>query len=120
MPQSTPSQSWTADLDPSERKDYTNDWAAELAAYSDTLYTSTFILPTDAISSGLEIYDQGIVPNSPAVNTAGYVFFQVNAANQGSSMWDNPDGTTFRIRHQIQTMGGRTLEVSIYLTVNQR
>ena len=105
---------WAAPLDPQELKDYSNDWAAELTATSDTLVTSTFRLPSDAIAAGLEIDSQS------ATATGGVVFFDVNVADQGSTDWDDPTGTIFRIPHQITTTGGRRLEVSIFLTVMQK
>lgn len=105
---------WTAELDPHELKDYTNSWQAELSATSDTLDTSTFILPSDAIAAGLEISSQG------STEFGGTVFFEVATEFQTDPMFDDPTGTMFRIRHQIETTGGRRLEISIYLKVMQR
>lgn len=104
---------WTAPLDPDELKDYSNTWAAELTATSDTLVTSLFILPSDAIAAGLLIDSQG------ATATGGVVFFDVNVSDRGSNNWNN-SGTQFRIRHQITTIGGRRLEISIMLQVAQK
>lgn len=104
---------WSAELDPDELKDYDNSWEAELTATSDTLLTSTFILPSDAIAAGL------LIDSQAATTYGGAVFFDVNVSDRGSSMWTEP-GTAFRIRHQITTTGGRRLEISIYLTVKQR
>src|SRR6266542_2820116 len=104
---------WVAPLDPQEIKDYSNSWQAEMTATSDTLTGSTFRLPSDAIAAGVLIHSQSMVGN------VGVVFFKINVSDQGSVAWDSP-GTIFRIPHQVTTAGGRTLEISIFLTVMQK
>lgn len=103
--------SWEAPMDPSEIKDYVHSFAAEMTATLDTLITSTFILPDDAIAAGLEILTQGMTA------TGGYIFFQVASGSQANAGFEN--GLRYRIRHQVETAGGRTLERSIWLTVKQ-
>lgn len=104
--------SWTAPLDPHEIKDYTHSFVAELTATSDSISTSLFTLPSDAIAAGLTVHSQSLAA------TGGLIFLKVAAINQADAIWDN-NGTQFRIRHTITTTGGRTLERSIMLTVKQ-
>lgn len=101
---------WDAQLDPDELKDYKHLWTAEMAATSDSISTSEFILPSDAIAAGL------LIDSQSAVTNGGAVFFEVDEAARDDVMWDGV-GTQFRIRHSVTTAGGRRLECSIYLTV---
>lgn len=105
-------KSWKWPLDPSEIKDYDHDFKPELLRTGDTLETSTFILPADAIAAGLEIASQA------KTTYGGVVFFQVASGKQADAGWEA--GVTFDIRHQITTTGGRTYERSIGLTVKQQ
>lgn len=104
--------SWEAALDPSEIKDYTHSFAAEMTATEDEITSSLFILPDDAIAAGVEILSQEMT------SIGGLVFFQVASGHQTDAAFEG-GGTRFRIRHQVETAAGRTLERSIYLTVKQ-
>lgn len=109
MPAVTPIE-WEAPLDPSEVKEYTHSFAPELAVTQDIITSSLFILPADAIAAGLQIESQLMT------SFGGLVWFSVAPANQNDPGF-NDSGTRFRIRHQIETFEGRTLERSIMLTV---
>lgn len=109
MPAVTPID-WEAALDPSEVKDYTHSFAAELAATQDEIVSSLFILPQEAITAGLQIESQEMT------SSGGLVWFSVATINQNDPGFNN-GGTRYRVRHQIETADGRTLERSIMLTV---
>lgn len=99
-------------MDPSELKDYEVTWQAELTARSDTLLTSTFTLPDEAIAAGVEIDSQ------EKTEYGGVVFFKVAAEEQADARWEEY-GQTYAVRHTITTVGGRTYERSINLTIKQ-
>jgi len=105
-------KTWKSPLDPSEIKDYDHDFKPELLRTGDTLETSTFILPADAATAGLEIASQ------TKTTYGGVVFFQVASDKQTDAAWEA--GASFDIRHQITTTGGRTYERSIRLTIKQQ
>lgn len=103
---------WQAAFDPSEIKDYTHSFAAEMIATEDAISSSIFILPQDAIAAGVVIESQVMT------SVGGLVFFSIAPGSQTAGAFEG-DGTRYRIRHQVTTALGRTLERSIYLTVKQ-
>jgi hypothetical protein len=103
--------SWSAPLDPNELKDYTHSFAAELTRISDTIASSDFILSSDATTDGLTIDSQS------ATDTTGTVWLTVSEAKQADAGWEA--GKSYEVRHQITTVGGRTFERSIGITVKQ-
>jgi hypothetical protein len=86
------------DKDPTDVKDYTVSWAAEMAARSDTIATSVFTAPV-----GITIDSQS---NSTTTST---VWLSGGTA-------DN----SYEITCTVVTAGGRTLQRSVSLRVVNR
>jgi len=99
---------WKAPLDPVELKDYVVDWTDEMTASVDTIATSVFELPAEAIADGLEIDSQS---NTTLIGT---VWFNVpDSGDQLTILGKGP----YEVEHTITTAAGRTLNVSARLTV---
>lgn len=97
---------------PTERKDYTCDWSAEMSDTSDTITTATFTLPQSAADGGLEIFTS-----------------QVSTDGTKAVMWlksNDPDltrltvlGQNIVITHTIETVYGRHLTQTLQIKVSE-
>lgn len=99
---------WKAPLDPVEVKDYVLNWEDEMTETTDTIATSLFELPPEAITDGLAIASQ------TGTTLIGRVWFHVpNAPDQETILGKGP----YDVEHTITTAGGRTLNVSAKLRI---
>lgn len=92
--------------DPDERDDFKLHWSARLAPIDDTIDTSTWAIVTDQTGSSnpLNIFDED----------------KLNE-NLSTRLWleGGVEGTTYAIRNEIVTVGGRTLQQTIYIPVKE-
>lgn len=86
---------WEAVKDPDDVKDYSLSWAAELAANSDTINTSTW---TVEVGSGLTIN------STSKSDTTTTLWLSGGTAN-----------VTYELLNRITTAGGRTLDQTMKL-----
>jgi hypothetical protein len=98
---------WKAPFDPVEVKDYKINWEAEMTASEDTIATSVFELPAEAVTDGLAIQTQS---NTTTDTT---VWFHVPSVGDQEPML----GKTYEVENTITTASGRTLNVSAKLRV---
>jgi hypothetical protein len=90
--------------DPDERDDFKLAWATRLAPFDDTVDTSSWTIVTDQTGSAnpLNIFDEDVLD-----------------AALSTRLWleGGVEGTTYEILNEIVTLGGRTLQQTIYIPV---
>jgi len=90
--------------DPDERDDFKLSWATRLAPIADTIETSTWAIQNDQSGSDnpANVYDSDVL-------------------NEGKStrLWleGGVEGTTYEILNEVITLGGRTLQATVYIPV---
>jgi hypothetical protein len=108
----TTAVSWSAPLDPGERKTYSVDASTELNGINDTILSVTATLSGLAILAGLKIY--GVTNDDKRVT----LWLEILEADRARAAW-NPPGETHVITVSIIAMTGQVFERSISLRVVQ-
>lgn len=102
---------WSAPFDPNETKDYSVDWSAEMAASADTISGATFAVPPAWVTAGLVLDDVTWDDNHATVWLS-----VTDPATQASGLVGNQIPVTCT----ITTTGGRTLQRTVLLVVEDR
>lgn len=102
---------WSAPFDPNEVKDYSVDWSAEMAASADTIASASFAVPAAWTTAGLVLDDVTwdtthatvwVSVTDPTTQAAGLVGAQVP------------------VTCTVTTAGGRTLQRTVMLVIEER
>lgn len=102
---------WPAPFDPNETKDYSVDWSAEMAASADTISGALFAAPTAWVTAGL------VLDDVTWDNTIATVWVSVtDPTTQAAGLVGNQVPVTCT----ITTTGGRTLQRTVMLVIDER
>ncbi len=102
-------QRWDAPFDPTERKDYSRDWSAEMAKSGDALASASWALPAEASAAGLQIATSYLSNGSVAV-----VWFVASDPAAFAALFA---GVEVAVSHTVETSAGRTLHETCILKV---
>ena len=110
---------WEESFDPDELKDYVRDWTNEMDATSDTIASATITIPASATVHTLAVQAGPTVFGS---SKKVKVWFEattpatlIAAINDGKF-----DDCRVAVDHSITTAGGRTLNETIYLKLENK
>lgn len=107
----TSAVAWTGPLDPNGLYYFTVDWATELTATQDAIFTVETTLSPTAVVAGLLIHAE------THSTTAVTVWLKVDPAMLSSPAWTK--GETHQINSKIVTERGQVFDRTINLTVKQ-
>lgn len=107
--------SWIAKFDPDEIKDYSADWEPLLDG--DTLSSSSWTLPTEATTNGLEIDTSKPSSGEPFTDTSAIVWLKVSDPdNQASALIA---GQPYLLENTVTTSGNRTYQRTFKLKIKE-